>query len=375
MHLQEILRYRPVPAAAVYFGLTRRCPLHCRHCSTESLMDSEQFPAKMFLRFAETFTRQNRPELTLMSGGEALLRPGLVRDIADRARAVGSRSYVLSGLYFAQKPRIPKPVRAAIEAVDHFSASTDRFHEEEVPRAAVFRVLHELLDDGKDVSLQITGEGADDPYLADITAAVRREFDDRVPMLVVPLSPVGRAREWMETSPQAAYPATAAPCSLACWPVIGFNGQVTSCGNQDVMDGKVPLPAHLFLGHIARDDWDTIKRKALESPMVGAIRTYGPEYLAERFGGQESCDGYCQTCWKLSTTPGVKEGVQALTLLPSTIAVRDAVEKVSVDAGPLGFARRFGVPGYADLITLGDTPPQGEPGRRDASRQDLAWTG
>ncbi|WP_324606708.1 radical SAM protein [Kitasatospora azatica] len=349
----EILRFRPIPAAAVYFGLTRRCPLHCRHCSTESLMDSEQYPARMFLRFAETFTEQNRPELTLMSGGEVMLRPGLVRDIAERARAVGSRSYALSGLFFAQKPRIPKAVRAAIDSLDHFAASTDRFHEEEVPRADVFRVLHELLDAGKDVSLQITGEGPDDPYLADITAAVRREFDDRVPMLVVPLAPVGRAREWMGQQPQAAYPATAAPCSLACWPVIGFNGQVTSCGNQDVMDGKVPLPAHLFLGHIAHDDWETVKRKALESPMVGAIRTYGPEYLMERYAGEGNCEGYCQTCWKMSTTPGVKEGVRALALLPSTIATRETVERISVAAGPLGFARRFGVNGYAELVTLG----------------------
>jgi pyruvate-formate lyase-activating enzyme len=360
----EILRLRPVPAAAVYFGLTRRCPLHCRHCSTESLMDSEQYPARMFLRFAETFTAEERPELTLMSGGEVMLRPALVREIADRARAVGSRSYALSGLFFAQKPRIPKAVRAAIDSLDHFSASTDRFHEEEVPRAAVFRVLHELLDDGRDVSLQITGEGPDDPYLADITAAVRREFDDRVPMLVVPLAPVGRARDWMDHAPRLGYPATAAPCSLACWPVIGFNGQVTACGNQDVMDGKVPLPAHLFLGHIVRDDWAAIKHKALQSPVVDAIRTFGPEYLMERYAGPGRCDGYCQTCWKLSTTPGVGEGIRELAVLPSTIATRDTIERMSLAAGPLGFARRFGVPGYADLVTLGG-----------AVERDLACTG
>ena len=353
MHLTEILDLRPVPLSAIYFGLTRRCPLHCSHCSTESLMDSEQFPARMFTRFADTFTPENRPELVLMSGGEALLRPALVRDIADRARAVGARSHVLSGLFFAQKPRIPKAVKAAIDAVDHFAASTDRFHEEEVPREAVFRVFHQLLDEGKDVSLQITGTGPDDPYLADITGAVRREFDDRVPMLVVPLAPVGRAREWMDEQPHASYPASAAPCSLSSWPVIGFNGQVTSCGSQDVMDGKVPLPPHLFMGHIAHDDWDTIKRKALESPMVRAIRTFGPEYLAERFGGVSDCQGYCETCWKLSGIPGVKEKVRELALLPQSFAVDRVVEQASVAAGPLGFARRFGVAGYADLVMLG----------------------
>lgn len=354
MHLTEILALRPVPASAIYFGLTRRCPLHCRHCSTESLMESEQHAATLFTRFADTFTEQERPELILMSGGEALLRPALVRELAEKARAVGSRSHVLSGLFFARKPRIPKAVKAAIDAVDHFACSTDRFHEEEVPRADVFRVLHQLVDEGKDVSIQITGTGPDDPYLADITAAVRREFDDRVPMLVVPLASVGRARDWMDYSPHSAYPAQAAPCSLSAWPVIGFNGAVTSCGNQDVMDGKVPLPPHLYLGHVARDDWRTIRARALETPMVRAIRAYGPEWLATRFAGAEAeCSGYCETCWKLSSLPGVPEGAKQLALAPTSATIDKLVEQVSTQAGPIGFARRFGVPGYADLVTLG----------------------
>lgn len=359
MHLMETLRYRSVPAAAVSIGVTRRCPLHCRHCSTESLMDSEEFPAEMFVRFAGTFTRENRPELVLLSGGEALLRPDLVREIAGRARAAGARSHVLSGLYFAQKPRIPKAVRAAIDAVDHFAASLDRFHEEEVPRAAVFRVLHELLADGKDVSLQLTGEGPEDAYLADIVAAVRTEFGDRVPMLVIPVAPVGRARQWMAGAPQAAHPmVTADPCQLAAWPVVGFNGQVTACGNQDVMDGKVPLPAHLFLGHIGHDDWDTIKQRCLQSPMVRAIRTLGPQFVAER-SGCGSGEGYCGTCFKLSKQEGLAQGVRELALLPSTVALEQAVERVLVDSGPQTFARHMGMAKYADLITLGE--PAREP--------------
>ena len=323
-------------------------------------MDSEEFPAEMFLRFAGTFTPENRPELVLLSGGEALLRPDLVREIAVRTRAAKTHSHVLSGLYFAQKPRIPKAVRAAIDAVDHFAASLDRFHEEEVPRAAVFRVLHELLDDGKDVSLQLTGEGPDDAYLADIVAAVRKEFDDRVPMLVIPVAPVGRARQWMAGAPYAPHPAVAAdPCQLAAWPVVGFNGQVTACGNQDVMDGKVPLPAHLFLGHIASDGWDTIKQRCLESPMVRAIRTLGPQFVAERFGCS-SDGGYCGTCFQLSKQEGLVPGVRKLALLPSTVALERAVERVLVDSGPQTFARHMGMAKYADLIRLGEPAPEPE---------------
>ncbi|WP_019070264.1 hypothetical protein [Streptomyces hokutonensis] len=94
----------------------------------------------MFLRFAETFAVDSRPEFVLMSGGEVLLRPALVRDIAERARAAGSYIHVLSGLFCAREPRIPRAVRAVTDAVDHFSAGLDCFHEEKVPREAVFRV-------------------------------------------------------------------------------------------------------------------------------------------------------------------------------------------------------------------------------------------
>jgi hypothetical protein len=47
---------------------------------------------------------------------------------------------VLSGLFFARKPGIPKSIKSAIDAVDHFSVSMDAFHEREVPRSNVFTV-------------------------------------------------------------------------------------------------------------------------------------------------------------------------------------------------------------------------------------------
>ncbi|WP_329124137.1 radical SAM protein [Streptomyces sp. NBC_01465] len=362
----EILRHRPVPASAVFFGITRRCPLHCKHCSTSSMLDSEEYPEEMFRRFATTFTTGNRPEFVLMSGGEALLRPRLVKDVADISRAVGARSHILSGLYFAAKDknyattgRIPRSLRPAIDAVDHFSASLDFFHEEEVPRKAVFRVLRELLEEGKHVSLQLTGTGPDDPYLEGLTAEVRREFDDRVPMLVAPVSPHGRADAWLLK--QVQLPRTTvdpAPCSVSAWPVIGFNGQVTACGNQDVMDGKVPLPPHLYLGHINKDDWSVIRERSLNNPMVRAIRATGPEYLAERYGsGKPGCaaGGYCETCWVLSKDEAVPRAVRAAADRESVRLVEKRTEELLVEAGPLTFAKQYGITRYAELVTLGDT--------------------
>ena len=75
MHLVELLSLRPVPAAGVYLTLTRRCPLTCAHCSTNSMMDSEEHAADLFLRFAESLTPTDHPGVLALTGGEALLRP------------------------------------------------------------------------------------------------------------------------------------------------------------------------------------------------------------------------------------------------------------------------------------------------------------
>src|SRR5439155_25487398 len=214
MHLMDVLALRPVPAAAVFLALTRRCPLSCAHCSTNSMLASEEHPGDIFVRFVSTFTPDNRPELILMSGGEPMLRPKLVRELAERARAVGCQSHVLSGMFFARSRSIPKPIRAAIDAVDHFSASLDVFHEQEVSRADVLRVLGELVAEGKDVSLQVIGLGEDDPYLAEITDEVRRTLHDRVPILVGSVGATGRAATWLSRPKEKGHGALE-PCTLA----------------------------------------------------------------------------------------------------------------------------------------------------------------
>ncbi|MDN5856398.1 MAG: radical SAM protein, partial [Actinomycetia bacterium] len=164
MHLADITRLRTVPAAAVYLALTRRCPLSCAHCSTESSMRSEQYPADPFHRLVDSFGAADRPEMICMSGGEALLRADLVRRLSARAHEVGTGVLLLSGMYFARGGRaIPAAVRDAVRGVDHFSASLDAYHEREVDRREVFRALRRIPEWGPQVSLHITGLDDDDP--------------------------------------------------------------------------------------------------------------------------------------------------------------------------------------------------------------------
>ncbi|MFC4894029.1 radical SAM protein [Streptosporangium amethystogenes subsp. fukuiense] len=365
----DILALRPVPAAAVLMAITRRCPLRCGHCSTGSLPGSEEHPGEIFQRFAGTFTPANRPELVMLTGGEPLLRPRLARSLAETAARSGARTMILSGMFFA--PRIPAAIAGAIEAADHFSASLDAFHEEEVPRRNVFAVMRALLARGKDLSFHLTGSGPDDPYLRDVTAEIRREFHDRIPMLVGRVRPVGRARAGAPvplpvpgggsaagesaapgaetgTAPAAGSAGTVAgsgaapalPCAMAAWPTVGFDGTITACCNQDVVDHR-PVPGHLRLGHAGADDWSTVRERCLTSGTLRALRTYGPLRLAGAPPGR----GYCETCRKLETPPPPPT--------PAAAFLERQVRDMQLAGGGVGFAGRYGCPPYGDLVSLG----------------------
>src|SRR5947209_1142650 len=129
MHLVEILARRQVPGAGLYLSLTRRCPLSCAHCSTNSSLSSEEYEASNFLKLVDSFTVDCHPEILVLTGGEPLVRPGLVRGITERAHAVGTRVVLASGMFFARQATIPASLNETIRGVDHLTASLDIYHE------------------------------------------------------------------------------------------------------------------------------------------------------------------------------------------------------------------------------------------------------
>ena len=359
MELAELTSLRPVPCAGVLLMLTQRCPLHCAHCSTASTMTGPQLDGAALRRLVESFGPQDRPELVMFTGGEPLLRPGLVTELARAAADRGVRTALLSGMFFARQGRFPRHIRKAIQAVDHFSASLDREHEREVPRAEVLRTLSTLLDDGMAVSLHLTGHGADDPYLADVTGEVRRRFGNRVPMLVNEVRAVGRAASWAEASNSSDAsdriqdPARVLPCAMAAWPVVASDGTVLACCGQDAVDLR-PAPEHLLLGHIADDDWPTLRERAMNSPEVRMIRALGPLHLRSRFGnGSAGPDDYCSACITLPQSTDLP-AIRAFGAGPAGELLDRHATATQAESGPVTLVRRFGCAKYAELVAPGD---------------------
>lgn len=361
MELAEIVGLRPRPCAGLLVTLTRRCPLSCAHCSTASTMAGEEPDATDLARFVGSFTAADRPEVLLLTGGEPLLLPGLVERLATLARRSGTRSAVLTGAFFARDGRLPRRIRNAVEAVDHFSVSLDAFHEREVPRADVFTLLRRVLDAGIPASVHAVGSGPDDPYLADLAAETRRTFADRVPLLVNTVRAVGRAASWAAAGPVAAGPDEPRPCSMAAWPTVAFDGTVVACCNQATVDRR-PVPGHLGLGHIAADSWADIRARALGSPTLRMIRVVGPAYLRQRWSaadggpadGAGAVDeaatehGYCEGCRLLGDLPGLGR----IGSGPAGALLDRYVADKFVEAGASAVMRRHGCASYADLVAL-----------------------
>ncbi len=346
MHLAEIGCSRLSLAKGIYLTLTRRCPLTCAHCSTNSTLESEEILAATLIKFVKTFTSTDRPDIVLLTGGEALLRPDLVMQLANIAHSVGSKVYLISGMFFARgNVSIPRKIHKAILSVDHLVASLDVFHEAQVPKASIFKVFETLRSQQKDVSFQLTGSSKDDPYLKRTIAEIREYFQDQVPILVSKLSSIGRAEEWLPKSTREAF-GNPEPCLFATWPVVAFDGNVVACPHQPVVDG--PSPQHLSLGNIAVDDWQTIKRRFLNSSMLRAIRMFGPEYITQEYSSHKSCNkGYCSSCLELSKDPNLDNRMRDLMNLPTSRVMEQTINTLVQESTLDQF------PEYADLIYLG----------------------
>ena len=353
MHLTEMLAYRTTPGAAVFLALTQRCPLRCRHCCTDSLMESEQHEESIFEGLVDSFTPDCRPKAVYLTGGEALLRPGLVIRLTEKAHRVGSQIELISGMYFLRNKSVPPMVQRAIDGVDHFTASLDVFHEEQVDRIAVLDYLAGLIDAGKDVSLQVVGVDDEDPYLEAVTSDAVRVTGGRMPILVTHLSNIGRATDLFDHAPGGNVhelgSVSARPCELASWPVVSYDGTVYACCNQEAISRKGP--DHLKIGH-ATDGWPTLLQRYRDTPFLRVVRVLGPQMIATAVG-QQATDDFCRTCMKTSQSPDSDDVLLGLTRTASFQRLETALEHVTKNKSADLLIGRHGSRRYAELALLG----------------------
>ncbi len=300
-------------------------------------MESDEHSEDIFWKFVSTMDISNRPEYLLITGGEPMLRPRLVKRVADHAHSIGTHVVLGSGMFFATARRTSDEIWAALVAVDHITMSIDAFHEKEVPREAVFRTAKELLDRGKSVSFQVVGFDEFDPYLKDITSAIERTFGRDVPAFIGRIGPKGRAKDLLNQIDDLRE--GQGGCLGSSWPVVAYDGTVVTCCNQDVVNG--PRAPHLALGHASTNSWRVIRERVLTSDALRAIRAYGPIEIATQQDTQP-CDGYCLTCSKLPENPKFKATVAKMASGAGLLLMEHTAEKLGLNLSDLN------LPGYED---------------------------
>lgn len=386
MRLAEIIATRPLIGSGLLVTVTGRCPLHCATCPTGSTMRQGQADAAGLLHFFGTFTPEHHPAVVVLSGGEPLLRPRLVTQLAELAAVAGSRTAVRTGAFFAIAGRVPEQIWRAADAVDHIAIGIDACHEREVPRAAVFRLLGQLSDRRVPASLHIVGQNPADPYLASVITEVRERFGDQVPMLVTVQQRAGRAALWA-MPPQAGAPlAQAQPCTVASWPVVAVDGTVTACGNPTVGGGssrpaqvlvRRSVPEHLVLGQARVDTWAQVHQRLLTAPILRMIRTLGPARLPDppapvgpgtalpatagtALPAAAEVD-MCGTCRRLSEGSAGGGWGRRTAAGPLGELLDWQAARRRADAGPVGVVQGYGCARYADLVSLDALVPGTSP--------------
>lgn len=350
MHLKEILKYRAVPLEGVYLCLTRKCALSCEHCSTYSHPLANESPrSKELVQFVESFNESIAPKILFLTGGEPLMLPKLVSKLTDIAHFAGSRVVCITGLFFASIENGSKLLNE-IKNIDHLMISIDIFHEKQIGRNAIFKMLHKIRKLGIDISISTVGFGKDDLYLKDLIKYVRTEFEDQVPLFVNSINPVGRAKSFysdIQSGPIAlsSNESEIEGCKMMAWPVVAFDGTIVTCCNESVIDED--RPDHLILGHIRDTNWEAVRKKVTEDVILKAIRSVGPKYISRRFAPERACNGYCNTCKSLDTIQGIRQNITPWIQTPGMKILDDYISSYYYDK------IIFNISPFSELISIG----------------------
>lgn len=294
--LKDLLLARTVVGGGIYFCLTRRCPLQCAHCYTNSHPAAVgELDDDSVIRFVKSFT-DAPPTWVLLSGGEPFLKAPLISRMGRECRTNGVQVYVNTGLYFAKGKSAPATVVRALDAIDHLSISMDPYHAAFVPVPSAVRFMGWFLNKyqgGKGLSVQLCESAKDRSFTTALKDQLQVEFGGAVEVAVMKLQAVGRGSELPSNLAQ---PVPVIGCMSLGWPQVAFDGQILPCCTSVHLAQSVP--EHLVLGNLNDTTWPEVRRKLVERKSLRFIRACGPGWLEQRYSSADARlkRSVCKTC-------------------------------------------------------------------------------
>ena len=288
---------------------TRKCPLACRHCITESSpsakgkMRLEQ--AKQYLPILARFTSS-----ISFTGGEPLLYHKEIVQLAEYATQLGLGVRIVTGAGWVRDERTAhrKVSELAQAGVSGMTISSDGYHEEFSPRERAVLLARLAVAAGLDVRVNVV-------VPADATSddACRSDFAGLpVKGQPVQLMRLGMARtlpleqfHWTDGPPKG-------PCGAVLKAEIDYDGTVYACCGPSTYSAKT---SPLVLGNAEAEPLEDILERAIQDPILEVISLIGPYglyhllqgYPAGRavFHERAKYFGICDLCLDITNSPAL----------------------------------------------------------------------
>ncbi|HVU36070.1 MAG TPA: radical SAM protein [Opitutaceae bacterium] len=247
--------------------LTLQCPATCLHCGTNSSPTHRAAMSPALAR-AAIFAAARRNLPLVLSGGEPMLRPTLVLELAQLARASGIAVAVSSNAYWAADLRSARALvgRLAAAGVDALLLSTDVFHAAFVPWRRVEHAARAARELGLKCQIALPSRPNDR-----FTKRLERRFAaiDGVVVRRHPISATGRARELPAAMFEAGVHDRA--CDTIGELAILPDGRVLAC-----CAGSIDLPSAAPLSGRSDEDLDAAIARFQGDPLLREIQEQGP---------------------------------------------------------------------------------------------------
>ncbi|RMG16879.1 MAG: radical SAM protein [Deltaproteobacteria bacterium] len=284
-----------MPAAFKSLGVlyTKRCPLECAHCVTESGPSAE---GKLDVERAVHVIELIGPFVgrVALTGGEPLLYPEEIAEVVERT-SHRFFVHVVTGAFWAKSERRTEEILGRLRSagLGHISISWDPWHAEFIDARTFLRGLDAALAKGFQVAVVLGGSQQDWRE-----SGILRELEQRgVGINPQRLSFTGRAATSLQLASNE--PVEDRGCAGYFHLSVDWEGILRVCCGPSLAAGP---GSALYLGKLGEDDLVAAVERARRDPALAGIAVLGPRVLARRAGRarlpvmQETSEAPCATC-------------------------------------------------------------------------------
>ena len=227
-------------------------------------------PLDVAERYAAELPSLARRDVRFISftGGEPLLAPKQIHVLSAAAVACGMSCTVVTGCHWAESDAAARRVMERYADISTWHLSTDVFHEEFVPRENVVRAAKAAIAANRTVTVRMAASLPLSAEHQEIVLDLQERLPQGVPIVVQPLTPMGRARDIDSEGATASVPAW--PC-MPNGMVVRYDGTVAPCcaGLVDERDG------HPFRYPLATEGLAEAHSRWCTDPLLQLIRSVG----------------------------------------------------------------------------------------------------